>query len=60
MNRAWHDRHPMPKGAAPEARLAWHLAHQNACGCRPVPARLLAALAGAAPGVQKKTVKRKR
>ncbi len=35
----------MPKKATPQERLAWHMAHQNACGCRPIPASLLAALA---------------
>lgn len=44
MNRAWHERHPLRKGLDADERLAWHMAHQNACACRPVPAKLLAAL----------------
>jgi len=41
-NAAWHERHPMPKKPTTEQRLAWHLAHEKACGCRPMPAKLRA------------------
>jgi len=38
LNAAWHDAHPMPKGATLDQRVAWHLAHAKACGCRAIPA----------------------
>jgi hypothetical protein len=37
MNAVWHTRHPVPKGATPRRRLAWHSEHQKHCGCRPIP-----------------------
>jgi len=40
--RKWHLAHPMPPKATKAQRLAWHLAHQRHCGCRPIPASLLA------------------
>lgn len=60
MNRAWHDRHAMPKGATAETRLRWHMAHQNACGCRPIPASVLAAIAKGPSGKPGKTKKPQR
>ncbi|HEY3592337.1 MAG TPA: DNA-3-methyladenine glycosylase I [Polyangiaceae bacterium] len=42
MNAAWHAEHPLPRSADDSERLRWHRAHQKACGCRPIPARLLA------------------
>ena len=41
MNAEWHRRHPIPRGASSEQRLAWHRAHQKACACRPIPPKLL-------------------
>jgi len=41
MNAVWHERHPMPRNATVEQRITWHLAHQEHCGCRPIPAGLL-------------------
>lgn len=41
MNREWHAAHPMPPRARLEQRLAWHLAHATACGCRAIPRSLL-------------------
>ena len=41
MNVSWHANHPMPQRPSDAQRLAWHLAHQKHCGCRPIPARLL-------------------
>ena len=42
LNAAWHQGHRMPKAATTAQRLAWHLAHQKNCGCRPMPAKLRA------------------
>jgi hypothetical protein len=40
MNKAWHQKNKMRKNATKAERLAWHLAHQQACGCRPIPKSL--------------------
>jgi uncharacterized protein YdeI (YjbR/CyaY-like superfamily) len=40
LNAAWHESHPMPKRPTTAQRIAWHRAHQQNCGCRPVPAKL--------------------
>ncbi|MBN8995890.1 MAG: hypothetical protein J0H63_06725 [Rhizobiales bacterium] len=32
----------MPRRATLDQRIAWHLAHSGACGCRPIPGRLAA------------------
>jgi hypothetical protein len=37
MNAEWHDAHVLGKGAAMDARVAWHLAHVQECGCRDLP-----------------------
>jgi len=42
LNTQWHQRHPMPKNPSTEQRIAWHLAHEKNCGCRPMPAKLRA------------------
>jgi len=42
MNAAWHAANPMPRRATVDQRIAWHLAHAAACGCRPVPEKLVA------------------
>ena len=34
MNARWHDAHPMPPRATLDQRVAWHVAHAKACGCR--------------------------
>jgi hypothetical protein len=34
INAAWHEAHPMPKNATEDERVAWHVAHSRACGCR--------------------------
>ena len=44
LNAAWHHAHRMPKNPTLEQRIAWHLAHAQACACRPMPASVLAAL----------------
>ena len=38
MNEVWHLKHPMPPKATMAQRVAWHVAHAKACGCRPMPA----------------------
>jgi hypothetical protein len=40
MNAAWHRAHRMPTRATADQRLAWHLAHEQECACRPMPAPL--------------------
>jgi len=44
LNRAWHRTHRMPANATLEQRMQWHLAHRKHCGCRPIPAKLAAAM----------------
>lgn len=41
INKAWHEAHLMPKNANVEGRIEWHLRHQENCGCRPIPKKLL-------------------
>lgn len=41
INASWHQKNVMPKNATTEQRIKWHLAHAKACGCRPIPAKLL-------------------
>jgi hypothetical protein len=40
MNVKWHEQHVLPRRASLEERMTWHRAHQEQCGCRPIPARL--------------------
>ncbi len=40
INAAWHRANPMPRNAKLDQRIAWHLAHAAACGCRELPAKL--------------------
>jgi len=42
MNAAWHEKHPMPRPATRDQRIAWHLEHQKKCACRPIPTKLKA------------------
>jgi len=44
LNRAWHRTHRMPANATLDQRMKWHLAHRKHCGCRPIPAKLAAAM----------------
>lgn len=37
MNRAWHERHPMPPRPTLGQRKRWHREHAQYCGCRPIP-----------------------
>jgi hypothetical protein len=43
-NVGWHEKHPMPKRATLAQRVRWHVAHARACGCRPMPRTVVAAL----------------
>ena len=45
MNRVWHEAHPMPKSPTVAQRMAWHMDHARHCGCRPIPAGILALMA---------------
>ncbi|MBX7111046.1 MAG: hypothetical protein K1X87_04255 [Dehalococcoidia bacterium] len=42
LNAEWHAAHPMPPRTTFEERARWHLEHREACGCRPIPAKLAA------------------
>jgi hypothetical protein len=59
LNAAWHDAHRMPPRATLDQRVTWHVAHAKACGCRPMPATVVAELkrrgsSGAARRIVKK------
>lgn len=41
MNKEWHSQHPMPFKASLQQRMVWHIAHQQNCACRPIPAKLI-------------------
>jgi hypothetical protein len=45
INAAWHATHRMPPRATLAQRIRWHVAHAKHCGCRPMPASVVAALA---------------
>src|SRR5215469_16669489 len=53
MNAQWHKRHPMPKSATLEQRIAWHRDHQSGCGCRPIPPKLASLLKSKADGANR-------
>ena len=40
INKAWHERHKMPRNATLEQRLEWHLAHSFNCSCREMPTKI--------------------
>jgi hypothetical protein len=42
INKEWHETHRMPRAPKLEDRLKWHLEHARVCGCREIPAKLLA------------------
>ena len=42
LNKQWHSAHVMPTNPTREERVAWHAEHAAACGCRPIPAGLVA------------------
>lgn len=37
MNKIWHKTNTLGQNAPMKKRLAWHVAHQKHCGCRPLP-----------------------
>jgi uncharacterized protein YdhG (YjbR/CyaY superfamily) len=43
-NAAWHSTHRLPRGASLQERIRWHVAHRRACGCRPMPDSVRAAI----------------
>lgn len=45
LNAAWHEAHPMPPNPTLDQRVEWHLAHAEACGCRPTPLSVAAEIA---------------
>lgn len=45
INADWHRAHPMPKNPTDDQRIAWHMEHVKACGCRGIPAGVLALMA---------------
>jgi hypothetical protein len=61
MNARWHDAHPMPPGATLDQRVTWHVAHARACGCRPMPATVVAELQrrGATPAAAARRIVKK-
>jgi hypothetical protein len=44
MNKEWHAKNRMPKNATMDQRVRWHEEHALACGCRPVPPTVRAAM----------------
>jgi hypothetical protein len=40
INAAWHKANPMPKNPTLDQRIAWHVAHTAACGCRELTPKL--------------------
>jgi hypothetical protein len=44
MNKDWHAQNRMPKNATMDQRVRWHEEHALACGCRPVPPTVRAAM----------------
>lgn len=47
LSALWHREHPMPRNASVGERVAWHVDHQQACACRPIPAKLAALMRAA-------------
>ena len=52
LNKEWHLAHVLGQGAPMEQRIAWHLAHAQACGCRPIPPSVQEAIAARPPRAQ--------
>jgi AcrR family transcriptional regulator/RimJ/RimL family protein N-acetyltransferase len=44
VNKAWHQQHVLGSHARLDDRVAWHLAHAQACACRPIPPSIAAAI----------------
>ncbi len=45
MNAEWHRVNRMPAEPTLDERLDWHVAHDKQCGCRKMPASIVAELA---------------
>jgi len=41
VNKQWHEENRLAPGASFDERVRWHLEHAKACGCRPVPPKVL-------------------
>jgi TfoX N-terminal domain len=50
INREWHERNRMQARAPLKQRVAWHRAHAQNCGCRPVPPNIASLIATAKNG----------
>jgi hypothetical protein len=50
MNKRWNKEHLMPSHANVEQRVAWHMARQQFCACRPIPKKLLPFIDGIRKG----------
>jgi hypothetical protein len=44
LNAEWHRANRIPAKPTLDQRIAWHLAHAEACGCRKMPAGIVAEL----------------
>jgi hypothetical protein len=44
VNAAWHEKHPLQRNATVVQRVAWHVAHATACGCRDIPRTIVTEL----------------
>lgn len=40
INAKWHRANRMPANPTLDQRIAWHLAHAEACGCRAISGKL--------------------
>jgi hypothetical protein len=58
--KAWHRDHRLPARASLEQRVAWHLEHAKQCGCRPMPASVVAAIGTRAPAKRKSSTRTSR
>jgi hypothetical protein len=45
LNADWHRANPIPTNPTLDQRIAWHLEHAKACGCRDIPETLRAEIA---------------
>jgi hypothetical protein len=44
LNAEWHREHVLGSTAPMDDRVAWHLEHARECGCRDIPASVVAEL----------------
>jgi hypothetical protein len=57
LNKQWHEGHRLGSGASLDDRLQWHVEHAKACGCRPIPTRVLEEIGRRGIVVEPRTVK---